>query len=165
MSLQAAAGRGASAQGSANLDAIDDRIVRELSRDGRVSNAELAERVGLSASACSRRVQELERKGVIVGYRAVLDRAALGAGFTAYVAVGLSRHTKEEQIAFERAMAAAPAVRECHNVTGAVEYLLRVEVGDLKAYKHFHQEVLGALREVSTITSYIVMASPKDERA
>lgn len=147
------------------MDAIDGRILRELQRDGRVSNAELAARVGLSASACSRRVQELERRGVIVGYRAVLDRAALGVGFTAYVAVGLSRHTQEEQAAFERAMALAPAVRECHNVTGTIEYLLRVEVGDLQAYKRFHLEVLGALPEVSTITSYIVMASPKDERA
>ena len=146
------------------MDAIDRRILRELSRNGRISNAALAERVGLSASACSRRVQELERAGVIAGYRAVLDRTATGSGFTAYVAVGLSRHTKEEQEAFEAAIAAAPAVRECHNVTGAIEYLLRVEVGDLAAYKHFHTEVLGALPQVSTITSYIVMQSPKDER-
>lgn len=148
----------------AGLDAIDARIVRELAGEGRLSNAELAERVGLSASACSRRVQELERRGIIRGYRAILNGAALGKGFTAYVAVGLSKHTKGEQEAFERAMADAPAVRECHNVTGAIEYLLRVEVGDLAAYKHFHSDVLGALPQVSTITSYIVMASTKDER-
>jgi Lrp/AsnC family transcriptional regulator, leucine-responsive regulatory protein len=148
----------------AGLDAIDARILRELAGEGRLSNAELAERVGLSASACSRRVQELERRGIIRGYRAILNGAALGRGFTAYVAVGLSQHTKAEQEAFERAMADAPAVRECHNVTGAIEYLLRVEVGDLAAYKHFHSEVLGALPQVSTITSYIVMASTKDER-
>ena len=146
------------------MNAIDERILRELVRDGRVSNAELATRVGLSPSACLRRVQELERRGVITGYRAVLDRAALGSGFTAYVAVGLSRHTQGEQIAFEEAMASAPEVRECHNVTGTVEYLLRVEVGDLAAYKRFHATVLGELPQVSTITSYIVMASPKDER-
>jgi DNA-binding Lrp family transcriptional regulator len=146
------------------MDAIDRRILRELSRDGRVSNAELAERVGLSASACSRRTSELERSGVIHGYRAVLDPLATGGGFTAYVAVGLSRHTMDEQRAFEQAVAEAPAVRECHNVTGAIEYLLRVEVADLKAYKHFHTEVLGALPQVSTITSYIVMDSTKDER-
>lgn len=147
------------------MDAIDRRILRELSRDGRVSIAELAERVGLSPSACSRRVADLERSKAIRGYRAVLDPAVTGGGFTAYVAVGLSRHTMEEQRAFERAMAAAPAVRECHNVTGAIEYLLRVEVSDLDAYKHFHTEVLGALPQVSTITSYIVMESSKDERA
>lgn len=138
--------------------------MRELTRDGRVSNADLAERVGLSASACSRRTSELERTGVIRGYRAVLDPVVNGGGFTAYVAVGLSRHTMAEQRAFEQAVADAPAVRECHNVTGSIEYLLRVEVADLEAYKHFHTEVLGALPQVSTITSYIVMESTKDER-
>ncbi len=147
------------------MDAIDTRILRELAAHGRISNAELAERVGLSASACSRRVQELERKGVILGYRAILNGAVLGTGFTAYVAVGLSQHTKDEQLAFEAAMVDASAVRECHNVTGTIEYLLRVEVSDLNAYKHFHSEVLGAVPQVSTITSYIVMASTKDERS
>ena len=147
------------------LDDIDRRILRALSRDGRISNVALAEAVGLSASACLRRVQELERSSVISGYRAVLNPAALGIGFTAYVAVGLSRHTKAEQIAFEKAVTAAEEVRECHNITGTVEYLLRVEAIDLPSYKHFHTEVLGALPQVATITSYIVMDSPKDERA
>lgn len=145
-------------------DPIDARILRELSRDGRISNLALAGRVGLSASATSRRVAELERRGVIAGYRAVLDRAAMGTGFVAYVAVGLSVHTRDAQAAFERAMATAPEVRECHNVTGAVEYLLRVEAADLPAYKHFHTEVLGALPTVAAITSYVVMGSPKDDR-
>ena len=135
------------------MDVIDRKIVHELSRDGRLSNVDLAERVGLSASACSRRVQELERSGVILGYRAVIDPAVLGGGLTAYVTVGLSRHTRDEQQAFERAMAEAPAVRECHNVTGAIEYVLRVEVADLSSYKHFHTEVLGVLPQVSTLTS------------
>ncbi|MEJ5977205.1 Lrp/AsnC family transcriptional regulator [Novosphingobium sp. PS1R-30] len=147
------------------MDRIDRGILHELSREGRLSNAELADRVGLSPSACSRRVSELERIGVIRGYRAVLDPIAMGGGFIAYVAVGLSRHTINEQRAFERAMLEAPAVRECHNVTGSIEFLLRVEVPDLAAYKHFHTEVLGALPQVATITSYIVMESAKDERA
>ncbi len=122
-------------------DAIDRKILHELSGNGRMSNAQLAERVGLSASACSRRLAELERTGVIRGYRAVLAPSATGGGLTAYLGVGLSRHTVEELRAFERAMAEAPAVRECHNVTGAIEYLLRVEVRDLVAYKRFHTEV------------------------
>lgn len=147
------------------MDALDRKILRELSAHARISNVDLAERVGLSPSACSRRVQELERSGVVLGYRAVLDPAATGGGLTAYVTVGLSRHTLDEQRAFEAAMAQAPAVRECHNVTGAIEYILRVEVADLASYKQFHSEVLGALPEVSTITSYMVMASSKDERA
>jgi Lrp/AsnC family leucine-responsive transcriptional regulator len=147
------------------MDETNRRILRSLQRDGRISNADLAQKVGLSASACLRRVQELERSGVIEGYRAVIDRAAMGAGFLAYVAVGLSKHTKADQTAFEKAMARAPQVRECHNVTGAIEYILRVEVEDLAAYKAFHTEVLGTVPGVDSITSYIVMASSKDERA
>jgi DNA-binding Lrp family transcriptional regulator len=149
----------------ADPDAIDDRILRVLSGEGRISNVELAARVNLSPSACLRRVQELERSGVIAGYRAVLDRGAMGIGFVAYLAVGLSEHTKAAQEAFERAVVGAPEVRECHNVTGSVEYLLRVEVRDLAAYKHFHTDVIGALPHVSAMTTYVVMGSPKDERA
>jgi len=147
------------------LDAVNNRILHELTADGRVSNAELAERVGLSASACLRRVQELERSGVIKGYRAVLDRAALGTGFTAFIAVGLSDHTKASQKAFEESIVTSPEVRECHNITGVFEYLLRVEAADLSAYKIFHTEVLGTLPQVNSITTYVVMESAKDERA
>lgn len=147
------------------LDDIDDRILRALRKDGRLSNLALSDQVGLSPSACLRRVAALERSGVIRGYRAVLDAEKLGAGFLAYVTVGLNQHTKDAQKAFERAMAAAPEVTECHNITGAVEYLLRVEAADLAAYKHFHTEVLGTLPQVNAITSYVVMGSPKDDRA
>ena len=132
------------------IDEIDGRILRALSEDGRISNVQLAEKVGLSASACLRRVQELERSGVISGYRAVLDRAALGRGFVAYVAVGLSDHSKASQQSFERSMSTAPQVLECHNITGTVEYLLRV---------------LGTHPQVNALTTYVVMGSPKDERA
>ncbi|UZD90302.1 Lrp/AsnC family transcriptional regulator [Cognatishimia activa] len=149
----------------AKNDQINDSILRELSRDGRISNLDLAERVGLSPSACLRRVQELERRGVISGYRAVLDRGKRGIGFVAYVTVGLNQHTKAAQEAFEQAISRAPEVIECHNITGAVEYLLRVEATDLVAYKTFHTDVLGILPQVHSITSYVVMGSPKDERS
>ncbi|AWI84779.1 AsnC family transcriptional regulator [Alloyangia pacifica] len=146
-------------------DYIDDRILRVLARDGRISNIALAERVGLSASACLRRVAALEKSGVIRGYRAVLSPEKTGIGFVAYVTVGLGVHTKESQLAFERVITRAPEVKECHNITGNVEYLLRIEVTDLAAYKEFHTEVLGTLPQVSAITSYVVMGSPKDDRA
>jgi DNA-binding Lrp family transcriptional regulator len=149
----------------AKIDEINRTILRTLQANGRVSNNDLAQKAGLSPSACLRRVQELERSGVIMGYRAVLDPAAMGAGFTAFVAVGLSEHKKKNQRNFERAMRAAPQVKECHNVTGAIEYLLRVEVADLAAYKAFHTDVLGMVSDVASITSYIVMESAKDERA
>lgn len=147
------------------LDRINSKILQELSRDGRISNLDLADRVGLSPSACLRRVQELERSGVIKGYRAVLDPAKLGVGFVAYMSVGLNLHTKTAQEAFETAVSSAPEVRECHNITGNVEYLLRIEVADLAAYKHFHTEVLGMLPQVCSITSFVVIGSPKDDRA
>lgn len=147
------------------LDQIDQRILRELAAEGRIANIELADRVGLSASACLRRVQELERSGVIQGYHARLDPALMGITFIAYVAVGLSSHTKKAQADFEAAMTLAPEVRECHNVTGAIEYLLRIETRDLAAYKHFHTEVLGVLPQVNSITTYVLMESSKDERA
>jgi len=147
------------------IDQKDQHILRELSRDGRISNLELAERVNLSPSACLRRVAALEGAGVIKGYRAVLDPTQMGVGFTAYIAVGLSEHTKQAQEAFERAMQLSDEVRECHNITGAVEYLLRVDAADLISYKRFHTDVLGSLPQVATITTYVVMGSPKDVRA
>ena len=148
----------------AKIDRINQKILHELSGNGRISNLDLAERVGLSPSACLRRVQELERSGVIAGYRARIDHAKLGLGFIAYLAVGLSQHNKAAQVKFERAMARADEVVECHNITGTVEYLLRVEVTDLAAYKVFHTDVLGDLPDVGSITTYVVMASPKDKR-
>lgn len=147
------------------IDEIDRRILRALTEDGRISNLDLSARAGLSPSACLRRVTALERAGVISGYRAVLNPEAMGTGFIAYVTVGLGQHTKAAQQAFERAISRSPEVRECHNITGSVEYLLRIEAADLAAYKHFHTEVLGTLPQVAAITSYVVMGSPKDERS
>lgn len=147
------------------MDAIDNKILRALSCDGRISNLALAEQVGLSPSACLRRVAALEKRGVISGYRAVINPEKSGVGFVAYITVGLNQHTKASQEAFERAMDRAPEVRECHNITGAVEYLLRVEATDLPDYKRFHTDVLGALPQVNTLQTYVVIGSPKDERA
>jgi len=137
--------------------------LQELVSDGRISNAELAERVGLSQSACLRRVQELERKGVISGYRAVVNLNAIGVTFVAYITIGLFRHDKAAQLAFENSASQCPEIRECHNITGSVEYLLRVEVADLSAHKAQHADVLSSLPEVNSITTYVVMASPKNE--
>ena len=146
------------------IDRINQRILRELREDGRLSNVELAQRVGLSTSACLRRVQELERSGVIAGYRAVIDGQRSGRGFVAYVTVGLSDHSKAAQQVFERAVANAPEILECHNITGAVEYLLRIEVADLAAYKTLHTELIGTIPAVRSITTFVVVDSPKDQR-
>jgi DNA-binding Lrp family transcriptional regulator len=148
-----------------DIDGVHRRILHILESEGRISNTDLAVRVGLSPSACLRRVQELERSGWIRGYRAVLDRGKMGVGVTVFVMVGLDAQLSKDARAFERAMAATPQVRECHNITGSVEYLLRVEVADLPAYKEFHANILGVLPQVRSITSHISLGSPKDERA
>ncbi len=147
------------------MDSKSHEILRVLERDGRISNIDLANRVALSPSACLRRVQEMERSGVIAGYRTVVNLDKIGIGFVAYVAVGLSSHNRQSQEAFERSISRSPEVRECHNVSGAYEYLLRVETADIAAFKVFHTDVLGAIAQVNLITSHIVIASPKDDRA
>lgn len=146
------------------IDAVNSQILSVLERDGRISNIDLASKVGLSPSACLRRVQELERSGVIKGYRAVIDRSVIGDVITIFVTVSLSGQLKKDALDFERAMNAAPHVKECHNVTGSVEYFLRVEVQDLATYKEFHSNVLGVLSQVSSMTSHICLGSSKDVR-
>jgi DNA-binding Lrp family transcriptional regulator len=145
-------------------DRYNERILQELTKNGRLPNSELAEIIGLSPSACLRRVQELESSGLIKGYRAILDNELMGNSFIAYVGIGLNEHSTESQLAFEQAIKLAHDVKECHNVTGAFEYLLRIETKDIKSFKLFHADVLGVISQVSTITTHVVMDSPKDDR-
>jgi DNA-binding Lrp family transcriptional regulator len=146
------------------IDKFNSQILQKLKIDGRISNIDLAEKVGLSPSACLRRVQELERQGIITGYKAIVDSRKLGKGFSAFVTVGLSVHTKDAQQAFEQAIAKSDEVLECHNVTGSFEYLLRVETTDLVSYKTFHTDILGDLPQGETISTPVGMESTKDER-
>lgn len=146
------------------MDRFDERILQVLKRDGRISNVELSERVGLSPSATLRRVQDLERKGVIKGYRAVLDNQQLGVGFVAYVSIGLASHSKQAQLGFERACAFCKRGGGMSQHHWCEQYLLRVETQDLAAYKAFHADVLGECEHVKSITTMVVMDTPKDER-
>ncbi|EGA64265.1 Lrp/AsnC family transcriptional regulator [Vibrio brasiliensis] len=146
------------------MDRFDERILQELQLDGRISNVELAERIGLSPSATLRRVQELEKQGIIKGYRVMLDNSRLGVGFIAYVSIGLASHRKQAQQEFEDHVRFIDEVVECHNITGANEYMLRVETKDLPSYKKFHADVLGECAQVQSITTMVVMDSPKDRR-
>ncbi len=145
------------------MDKFNERILQELKNDGRITNAQLAERIGLSPSACLRRVQDLEKAGIIAGYKAVIDSTKLGKGFKAFVTVGLAIHTKEAQKNFEQAIVKSEEVTGCHNVTGQFEYLLQVETNDLTSYKSFHTNVLGDLPQVATISTHVVMESVKDD--
>jgi Lrp/AsnC family leucine-responsive transcriptional regulator len=124
------------------LDAIDRRILSELQGDGRLTNVELADRVGLSPSPCIRRLKRLEQDGVIAGYRATLDRTKLGLGLTIYVGVKVERHHDEEASAFETAVCALKEVISCHLVSGEADFLLQIVVTDLAAYERL---LLGAL--------------------
>ena len=148
----------------ADLDPQSEKILSVLETHGRLINVELAERVGLSPSACLRRVQDLERKGVIAGYRAIINRAAISPRITVFVTVGLAQQLHRDAKAFERAMDRSPQVLECHNIAGNVEYLLRVEVSDLAEYKAFHAHTLGELPQVSSITSHFCLETSKDMR-
>lgn len=148
-----------------NIDKLSNRILQILKNNGRITNSDLAAQVNLSPSACLRRVQDLEKEGVIRGYRTILDKNKTGRGFVTYVMVGLDQHTKMAQQAFENAIKQSDDVVECHNVTGTFEYILRVETPDLDAYKKFHSEVLGVSPHLRSINTHVVMDSPKDTRA
>jgi DNA-binding Lrp family transcriptional regulator len=119
------------------LDAIDRRILERLQQDGRLSNADLAEKVGLSSSPCWRRVKALEEAGVIKGYAAMLDSKAVGLSVNVFMSVSLSTQNEKSLKDFERAAAERPEVMECYLMTGDSDYLLRVVVPDLEAYERF----------------------------
>ncbi|MGF1765547.1 Lrp/AsnC family transcriptional regulator [Aliivibrio kagoshimensis] len=146
------------------MDKFDERILQALKSDGRISNVDLSERVGLSPSATLRRVQELERTEVIKGYRAILNSEPLGIGFIAYVSIGLASHSKQAQLEFEAHVQFVDEIVECHNITGENEYLLRIETRSLASYKRIHADVLGECEQVKSISTMVVMESPKDER-
>ena len=114
-------------------------------------NSELAEIIGLSPSAYLRRVQELESSGLIKGYRTILDSESMGKSFIAYVEFGLNEHSTESQLAFEQAINLAAEVKECHDVTGAFEYLLCIETKDIRSFKKFHTDILGVVSRVSRL--------------
>ncbi|MFD6492356.1 Lrp/AsnC family transcriptional regulator, partial [Streptomyces sp. NPDC060188] len=112
------------------MDEVDRLILAELERDGRISNNELASRVGLSPSPCLRRVRQLEESGVIRGYRALVDPAAVGRGLRVFAGVRLMRHVRADVVAFEREVMKLSEVIACHHITGNLDYLLQVEVAD-----------------------------------
>ncbi|MEV7602823.1 Lrp/AsnC family transcriptional regulator [Kitasatospora sp. NPDC089797] len=139
------------------MDEIDRAIVAVLEREGRISNSELAARVGLSPSPCLRRVRQLEETGVIRGYRAIVDAKAVGRGLRVFAGVRLVRHVRADVAAFESAVTELAEVRACHHITGSFDYLLHVEVADLEAYEDFHANQLAALPGVATVNSFVIM--------
>jgi Lrp/AsnC family transcriptional regulator, leucine-responsive regulatory protein len=135
------------------LDPTDLRILGVLQREGRVTNAELAERVHLSASACHRRVARLEADGVISGYAAMLDPRAVGRRSTVFVEITLSGQSDELLDAFEREVARIPDVLECHLMAGTADYLLKVVARDTDDFARIHRRHLARLPGVAQMHS------------
>lgn len=133
------------------LDRYDVAILAELQRDGRLSNAELAQRIGLSATPCWRRVRRLEEMGVIRGYRAEIDRRRIGLGVLAFVRVDAERTNAEATHALEEAIRALPEVVACHYISGAGTFELHVTATDLDAYSRWVREVLFKLPNVKEL--------------
>lgn len=145
------------------MDKIDRRILQELQRDGRLSNADLADRVGLTPSPCLRRVRQMEESGVIRGYRALLDGDSVGRGFQAFVTVVMRYEDHETVAEFERRVAGLPAVVEAHRLFGDPDFLLRVAVADVAAYERFYSEELSGLPGVAQVTSHLAMKAVKPD--
>lgn len=145
------------------LDDIDWKILRELQHDGRMTNVELAKRVGISAPPCLRRVRTLEENGVIAGYRTLLDEAQLGYQLTAFAFVGLSSQGEAELQAFQQAVASWDIVRECHMLSGDVDFILKCVAVDMNAFQSFIVEDLTAAPNVESVRTSLAIGKVKDQ--
>ena len=150
---------------ASSLDGFDLKLLAELQRDGRLTNAELGERVHLSASQVSRRVQRLIDEGFIERFQAVLSRQKLGIGLTVYCLVTLKIHAGDSMRAFHERVRALPEVMECQSLTGEADYVLKIVVADLKRFSDFMSEHLMKAPEVANIRSSVVLESIKETAA
>ncbi|MDD9709035.1 Lrp/AsnC family transcriptional regulator [Seohaeicola sp. SP36] len=143
------------------LDAIDQRILQTLQEDSRISNADLAEKAGLSASSCWRRVKALEESGVVRHYTVALDDEKQGLGFGAIVHVHLTRHDPEQLDAFIRAVQNRPEIRACYATTGQADYHLHVVCADIEAYNLFLERVLFRIPAVASAQTNVILRTIK----
>jgi Lrp/AsnC family leucine-responsive transcriptional regulator len=143
------------------LDEIDRKIIGELQRNCRLTSQELADRVGLSASPCARRVRILEENGAIKGYVAVIDQAKVGLPVNVFASVKLERQREEELDTFSHAIAQWPEIADCYLMTGQRDYLLRIVVRDLEAYERFLKEKLTRLTCIASIESSFALGEVK----
>ncbi len=144
------------------LDQIDLDILAALQADGRITNVALARQVGLSATPCLERVKSLEAAGLITGYVARLSASALGLGLTVFVQIAIERTSQRVFEAFREAVQIIPEIEECHMVAGGYDYLLKVRVPDMAAYRNFLGAVLSGIPGIRETHSYPVMEEVKD---
>jgi DNA-binding Lrp family transcriptional regulator len=146
------------------LDAIDRKILRELQRNGRITNVELSKRVGISAPPCLRRVRALEKAGIIRGYRALLEEKKLGFEVNVFAMVHLVSQAETDLMAFEKRVRALPLVRECWMLSGEVDFILKCVAPDLPTFQKFVSE-LTATPNVRNVKTALVLRQSKDEAA
>jgi DNA-binding Lrp family transcriptional regulator len=144
------------------LDAIDRRILAELQADGRMTNVELAKRVGISAPPCLRRVRTLEEAGFIRGYHAQVDPRMLGFEVQVFAMVGLSSQAEADLVAFEELCRGWPLVRECHMLNGEIDFILKCVAPDLSTFQSFLTGELTAAPNVASVRTSLVIRGAKD---
>ncbi len=147
----------------ARLDDIDRKILAELQADGRITNVELAKRVGISAPPCLRRVRTLEDSGYIRGYHATVDSRALGFEVQVFAMVGLNSQAEVDLSAFEQRCRDWPLVRECHMLNGEIDFILKCVAPDLSTFQRFLTEQLTAADHVASVKTSLVIRGAKDE--
>jgi DNA-binding Lrp family transcriptional regulator len=145
------------------LDPIDRKILAELQADGRMTNVELARRVGISAPPCLRRVRTLEEQGYIRGYHADVDPRSLGFEVQVFAMVGLQSQAEADLVAFENRCRAWPLVRECHMLNGEVDFILKCVAPDLSTFQSFLTEQLTAAPNVVSVKTSLVIRGAKDD--
>lgn len=142
-----------------DLDSTDRKILREVVRDARISQMALAEKVGLSPTACTRRLTALEKKGVIKGYAAEIDASELGYMMTVHVHITLDRQSEDALSAFEREIAKCPDVVSCYLMSGNDDYLVHVQARDMEDYERIHKQHLSRMPGVARLHSSFAMRS------
>lgn len=143
------------------FDDIDMQILRELQEDGRMTNVELADRVGLTAPPCLRRVRSLEEAGIIRGYHADLDSNALGYSITVFAMVSLKSQAEADLRAFEEHVATLPEVRECYMLNGEIDFILKVVARDLQSFQQFLTSQLTSAPNVSSVKTSLTIRTSK----
>ena len=147
----------------ATLDSIDRKLLAELQAEGRVTNVDLARRVGLTAPPCLRRVRALEEAGVIKGYHAELDAASLGFTITVFAMVSLKSQAEEDLRAFEEHIKALPEVRECHMLNGEIDFILKIVSRDLQSFQEFLTSKLTPAPNVASVKTSLTIRTAKSE--
>jgi len=147
----------------ATLDRIDRRLLAELQDEGRVTNVDLARRVGLTAPPCLRRVRSLEEAGVIRGYHADLDASKLGFAITVFAMVSLKSQAEEDLRAFEDHIKGLPEVRECHMLNGEIDFILKIVSRDLQSFQEFLTSKLTPAPNVASVKTSLTIRTAKSE--